>query len=326
MPLRRPRTLAAFSAEEYARAHDLLAGRVAAMLGRKFEEGDWQVVYCNAKNFPIRGWSNLDIDVVHGQLGVEHKMLGQSAGSRLLELRGKRLMHPAATRSIRIPDSDDPQAVMHEILNQYAELIEERRKAVGDQSEGRGADMRVGWLMWERTLREFLYFEEEMLAPDPNEYYAEWKESRGGRRKPSRNLWIYERETEIKRFSVTTVAGAKIQPYFDVPPAGDPNLYHFRVQSERVEDGVQLWVMPDTPAEVGRLIGDLSAEALGAAIQSAADSIEEDHEIPTQINAATRILLSAESFDLLVASFPFAVSDEDMFRSLARRLRHLPNN
>ena len=42
-----------------------LAGKVAAMMGRKWEEGDWSAVYCAAKGIPDAGWSNLNIDVNH---------------------------------------------------------------------------------------------------------------------------------------------------------------------------------------------------------------------------------------------------------------------
>ena len=68
--MHRPQTLAAFSPEEYQRAHRLLATRVAFMLGRKLEEGDWAEVYCAAKGIPYTGWSNLAIDVVYQGLGV----------------------------------------------------------------------------------------------------------------------------------------------------------------------------------------------------------------------------------------------------------------
>ena len=42
------------------------------MMGRKLEEGDWAEVYCRAKGLPNQGWSNLNIDVMHEGLGVEH--------------------------------------------------------------------------------------------------------------------------------------------------------------------------------------------------------------------------------------------------------------
>ena len=46
---------------------------------------------------------------------------------------------------------------------------------------------------------------------------------------------MYEKITKQKRYSVTTSAGIKIQPYFDVPPPNDQNLYYFRVQSEPID-------------------------------------------------------------------------------------------
>ena len=72
--MKRPATLEAFSPSEREKAHALLAIRVAHMMGRKLEEGDWAEVYCRAKEIPVRGWSNLDIDVMHGSLGVEQKI------------------------------------------------------------------------------------------------------------------------------------------------------------------------------------------------------------------------------------------------------------
>ena len=60
--MKRPRVLPAFRKEELERDHVLLATRVAFMMGRKFEEGDWSYVYCKAKEIPEQGWSNLNID------------------------------------------------------------------------------------------------------------------------------------------------------------------------------------------------------------------------------------------------------------------------
>lgn len=73
--MQHPRTLPAFSSDELVKAHALLASRVATMMGRKFEEGDWSYVYHTAKNIPVSGWSNIHIDVMYQSLGVEHKML-----------------------------------------------------------------------------------------------------------------------------------------------------------------------------------------------------------------------------------------------------------
>ena len=57
-----------------ARAKLLLAAKVASMMGRKLEEGDWKEVYCKAKNIPDSGWSNLQIDVNYRGLGIEIKI------------------------------------------------------------------------------------------------------------------------------------------------------------------------------------------------------------------------------------------------------------
>lgn len=163
-------TLPVFSADEAKRAKVLLATQVAVMMGRKLEEGDWGNVYSKAKGIPGGGWSNLHIDVNYRGLGVEHKLLRctQLNGRPIKSVCGTTLMHPAATRSIRIDDVNAPaKGVMLDVFKQYAELIELRTAAVLKRAEGREKDMRIGWLLWEDNLTEFLYFEERMLPPNP---------------------------------------------------------------------------------------------------------------------------------------------------------------
>jgi hypothetical protein len=167
-------------------------------------------------------------------------------------------MHPAATRSIRVPTGKvSAERAMREIMRQYAELIEQRTQKVREQAPaGTSPDMRTGWLLWQETLRQFLYFEEPMRAPNADQYTAEWVESGGGSRKSSRNLWIYEKATGKKRFSVTTSAGAKIQPYFDVPPPNDPNLCIFTVIGEVIMDGrVRCWLTRATWHDLEVVLG-----------------------------------------------------------------------
>lgn len=121
--------LAVFTEEEKKRAKILLAAKVASMMGRKIEEGDWSDVYCKAKDIPENGWSNLHIDVNHNGLGVEFKMLriGQLRGQSIKSVCGTTRMHPAATRSIRIEDTSLPaNDVMVDVLSQYSALIDER--------------------------------------------------------------------------------------------------------------------------------------------------------------------------------------------------------
>jgi hypothetical protein len=321
--MRHPQTLPAFSEHQRGAVHRLLATKVAFMMGRKFEEGDWADVYCTAKGIPNRGWSNLNIDVMHDGLGVEHKMLRSSVDEKLKDLCGTRLMHPAATRSIRVPSIDgDPNDVMRDVLGQYATLIRARRQKVQDDASGREPDMRIGWLLWQSSLREFMYFEQEMLEPDPNDYFAEWRESGGGARKASRNLWIFESDSKQKRYSVTTSAGAKIQPYFDVPPPGDPNLYWFRVQGEELESGlIRMWVAASTARELGRLVGELSPENLGLAISSVGTPKDEAGGIVLVVREeAQPILLDLDSYILLGNACP-GVSDEHMVQLLVDHLR-----
>jgi hypothetical protein len=292
------------------------------MMGRKLEEGDWAYVYCGAKEIPLRGWSNLSIDVLHEGLGVEHKMLSRPSAVDILTVCGTRLMHPAATRSIRVTDGD-PNEVMRDVLGQYGALVEARRMKVAETSPSSTADLRTGWLLWRVDLVEFLYFEVETEIPDPSAYYAEWHDSGGGGgRKTSRNLWIYEQATGVKRYSVTTAAGAKIQPYFDVPPPDDQNLYYFRSQGELLPTGlIRIWVTHATLRELRRSLGgDLSPEALEGLILRAIDTPDVPIvESGSEGNEAVALLLTSSTYELLKSSFD-GVSDEHLMRLALIRL------
>lgn len=133
-------------------------------------------------------------------------------------------MHPAATRSIRIDDTNKAaNDVMKDVFAQYADLIQVRTNRVQAAAPKVAPNMRTGWLIWEDNLTEFLYFEERMMAPNPEKFTAEWNVTPAkGARKASKSLWIYDRDTKQKRYSVTTSAGIKIQPYFDVPLSPSP--------------------------------------------------------------------------------------------------------
>ena len=150
------KTLSVFNESEINIATDLLSAKVSTMLGRKMEEGDWDFVYCNTKKIPETDWSNLNIDVNHDGLGVEHKMLRVTKSGSILNECGTTKMHPAGTRSIRIPDEEDPNKAMINILNQYNALIDSRTETVLSKTDKNIADMRIGWLLWKDTLEEFL--------------------------------------------------------------------------------------------------------------------------------------------------------------------------
>jgi hypothetical protein len=271
------KTLQAFTTTQQNTAKRLLATCVANMMGRKFEEGDWASVYCRAKDIPETGWSNLHIDVMHQGLGVEHKMLCIGGEKPLMSAAGTALMHPSATRSIRVASTEIPaQDAMVDIFSQYKSLIEARSARVSENAGGAAPDMRTGWLLWERSLTEFLYFEERMAAPNPDLFWAEWNERPAkGSRKSSKNLWIYERGTNKKKFSITTSAGAKIQPYFDVPSPADPNLVYLRVQGEPMgHDKVQIWITADSAQKLRLILQDDTLSSLSHRILSAARNQE----------------------------------------------------
>ena len=80
------KTLPCLNPAQFKAAHDYLASRVATMMGRKFEEGDWACVYCAAKSIPLAGWSNLAIDVfrMHGVPVMRYTFLSIEARSSML--------------------------------------------------------------------------------------------------------------------------------------------------------------------------------------------------------------------------------------------------
>lgn len=196
----RPRTLPAFDSSQQSLIQKYLGIKVAHMMGRKLEEGDWSYVYCKAKGIAERGWSNLEIDVVNGNIGLEHKMLCYRSGLDLANAYGTTLMHPSLTRSIRIPDTKDPNEAMADLLHQYSELVRNRTLKVESQNQtGLPIDMRTGWLLWQESLRQFLYFEEQMIQPDPTEYFAEWKETVGGGGEKKVSTFGYLKGSQGKR-------------------------------------------------------------------------------------------------------------------------------
>lgn len=321
--MNRPRVLRAFSDSEYSRAYLLLATRVVDMMGRKLEEADWSEVYCLAKGIPTLGWSNLNIDIMHHGMGIEQKMLCYRSNTTLRDACGTTLIHPSATRSIRILSTEgDPNEVMKDVLDQYVHLIEERRAVVKSTAPEAEPEVRTGWLLWQQTLREFLYFEEEMLQPDPRDYWAEWKESGGRGRKASRNLWVYEKDTGRKRYSITTSAGAKIQPYFDVPPSDNPFLYFFVVQGLDLGNGyVRVWVASSTARELKDLVGSLGSDELSSAILAAAEEASvQSTALEQEPELAYELMISRKAYDVMKQTWG-GISDEHAMRMFLRSAR-----
>lgn len=356
-----PETLPAFTPAEFHKAHLFLATQVAEMMGRKLEEGDWAKVYAAAKGMPLGTWSNVDIDVSYGNLGVEQKMICRRSNDSLLGSCGTRIMHPAGTRAIRIPSEPDATLAARDVLRQYGELVDRRTEMIRilhaynhGQLTGSGAisamqqlgysansaksalpkektpvgdaeslpDMRMGWLLWQESLREFLYFEERMVKPKPAEYFAEWRERPDGRRRGSRNLWVYESATGEKVYSITTEAGAKIQPYFKVPPPSDPNVNHFVVQGEPFGDSlVRVWLTPVTAEQLRAAIGSLDPEAIARAIERAkAQEIVLQRDVGPFAIVAIEVLIPASAYAMLAEIFE-GVSDEHNFKQLVEILQ-----
>lgn len=349
-------TLPAFKPEEYKKAHLYLATQVSEMMGRKFEEGDWAKVYCASKGIPLGAWSNLSIDVTYGNLGVEQKMICRRQHQPILEACGTSIMHPAGTRAIRIPAEEDATKAARIVLQQYVGIIDERTsivKIINDYhhdrstveeavkklgllgmspasakaalpkakmpvgTPGAAPDMRMGWLLWQDGLREFLYFEEPMTKPNPDDYVAEWRDSGGGRRKKSRNLWVYHRKTNTKVYSITTEAGAKIQPYFTVPLPNDPNLYHFVVQGEECGNGlVRVWLTQTTANLLKEAAGGLNPEAIAAAVARANFEQKRQEESPNAFGVlAVEVLIALPTYTKIQSVFS-GVSDEHNFKQL----------
>ncbi|MFW0872974.1 hypothetical protein [Rhodococcoides corynebacterioides] len=314
--------LPVFTPEEKARVQKLLAFRVAQMMGRKLEEDDWSSVYCAAKGIPEQSWSNLNIDVMHGRLGVEHKMLCYRSKPSLMAASGTSLMHPAATRSLRTGDLwGDPDKEMASIFEQYRDLLDTRRATVAERGgvSPSEVDLRTGWLLWQESLREFLYFEERMVAPESSEYYAKWVDKTDGKRKGSRNLWIYERKSGKKRFSLTTSAGVKLQPYFDVPGALDPNLYHWTIIGEVIDTGdVRIWLTRRTAETLRTLIGSLERDEVSRFVMEAARNRSAEPSAvvdPEDVDAVVEVVLSAEAYAAIGEVVP-STNDDHLIQQL----------
>lgn len=357
-------TLPVFDAEQFQRANVFLATRVSEMMGRKLEEGDWAQVYCAAKGIPLAGWSNTDIDIIYGHLGVEQKSMCRPSAQPIKDSCGTSIMHPAGTRAIRIPREEDATIAARDILRQYGNLVAKRRTLVdvvnrfhhglftrsqaivalreGIPGMSRASaekripsvaipvaekliepDLRIGWLLWQDSLREFLYFEEPMVIPDPEKYIARWNERPGsGSRIGSRNLWIYEESTDDKHFSVTTEAGAKIQPYFRVPGPNDPNLYYFVAQGEEAGNGlIRVWLTQSTANLLKQALGSLDPTDIANAIEAVRRE-EREQASAGQIfdTLAVEVLVPVSAYTRLKSTFD-GVSDEHNFKQLVDALQ-----
>lgn len=184
------------------------------------------------------------------------------------------------------------------------------------------ADMRIGWLLWKKNLEEFLYFEEEIKKPEVDILYASWNETPArGARKSFRSLRIYNKITEKKVYSVTTVAGAKIQPYFDIPLPDDPNLYHFKVQGVSIGNGlVKVWLTKTTASYLEALLGGLDKESISNAIKKINSGYVKFKQINDSkidvYSIAVPVIMKYDDYQSLKNKSEY-ISDEYMFQQLA---------
>lgn len=129
------------------------------------------------------------------------------------------------------------------------------------------------------------------------------------------NLWVFDKATGHKRYSITTSAGAKIQPYFDVPPPNDPNVYLFTVIGEVIGVGmVRVWLTIATFRELKRVLGEFDTAKLSEFVLrklegvSASLTVREGNE-----PAAESVILTADAYLKLKAVFP-GVNDNNSFQ------------
>lgn len=293
------------------------------MMGRKLEEGDWAHVYCKARSIVIPDWSNLNADVTISGLSLEHKMMRRSESQPIKEHCGTDIMHPALTRRVSLPRTGSADNAMRSVIADYQRVLDERHSKAAAISNGAPVELRSGWLLYESSLSEFLYFEEATKNLNPDEHRATWSErevkGEGGRR-ANKNLWIYDRKTGRKVWSVTGGgSGTKIQPYFTVPPADDPNLCYFRVQGEpAVGEKVRVWITEPTAYNLRRILGSLESNLVSDAILKASSTA------PTLASTETNepvqeLLILQPAYVALKEKFP-GVSDEHCFQMLCKRL------
>lgn len=223
----------AFTPDEETQIQPLLEALVRSLRivpgGGKIEEGYWSYIYHTVRGAPVPSWSNLPMrDFLHNGLGVEMKLLQIASPSAA---QGRRIMHPSATRTLLFDPTFDAETCKVQILEQFGTRIADFRARVARTCTDNNPDIRWGVFLWSRNLDEFLYFEEQIREPDPNEFYARFVDSKH-RGMPTRNLHIFEKETDIKRYSITMPEkGAKLQPYFDVPLVGQGS-YVFNVPND----------------------------------------------------------------------------------------------
>lgn len=161
-----------------------------------------------------------------------------------------------------------------------------------------------------------------MLPPNPQNYTAEWNVTPAkGARKASISVWIFDKITKQKRYSVTTSAGIKIQPYFDVPPPSDKYLYYFRVQSEPVNSStIRLWISATTARALKTKLGSLDSEIVSTAILNAIERFDKTSLVCAEEDGLAVAVDISKEAHMLLLDMGEAVSDEHRVQILLMAL------
>ena len=136
----------AFTDKQVAIVQDRLTNLVRSLRavpgGGKIEEDYWTHIYKIAKGAPHTNWSNLPMrDYCHAGLGVEIKLLQKRNPSGSI---GRRLMHPAATRTVDFDPAKSANTCMTTILKQFGKQISAFRDRVSESAPA-GAQPDIRW-------------------------------------------------------------------------------------------------------------------------------------------------------------------------------------
>lgn len=211
---------------------------------------------------------------------------------------------------------------MRTVIKSYQKVLDERLSKAVAISEGKPVELRSGWLLYDSSLTEFLYFEERAQNLNPKKHRAVWseriKKGEGGRR-GNRNLWIYA-DDDQKVWSVTGgSSGTKIQPYFKIPAANDKNLCYFRVQGEPINpETVRIWITEPTAQNLKQMLGELDTRCLSDAIMKVSPS-NQTLSVTQESEEVREVVIAQSAYVALKEKF-LGVSDEHRFQLLCKRL------
>ncbi len=118
---------------------------------------------------------------------------------------------------------------------------------------------------------------------------------------------------------MTTSAGVKLQPYFDVPGVNDGNLYHWTIIGESIDPGdVRIWLTARTAGALRSLIGSLDKDVVSSfVLEFVASKPEEDAQAvgPEDADAVVEVMMTKEAYAVLGDTFP-STNDDHLIQQL----------